>query len=118
MWRAVIHDFSKLSKHERRLFAEVTPKLRGMTYGSEEYRATLRQIKPAITHHNKCNRHHPEHFENGIRGMNLVDLCEMFFDWWSATKRHDDGNIKRSVEKCQERFGYSDDMKDVLGNST
>jgi hypothetical protein len=63
------------------------------------------------------NRHHPEHFENGIRGMNLIDLIEMFCDWYAATQRHNDGDIIMSIEINQKRFEYSDDIKAILKNT-
>jgi len=40
----------------------MTPKLAGSTYGSEEYKAFLGQMKPALDHHYAVNDHHPEHF--------------------------------------------------------
>jgi hypothetical protein len=60
--RALAHDSSKLKTPEKEAFDEVTPLLRGTTYGSEEYKANLRRIKPAIDHHQKNNSHHPEFF--------------------------------------------------------
>jgi len=112
-----LHDKSKLHEPELSIFNEFTPKLKGSTYGSDEYKSFLKEMKVALDHHYQTNRHHPEHFENGIRGMNLVDLSEMFCDWMAATKRHADGDIMRSIEINQERFGYSDDIKEVLKNT-
>lgn len=111
------HDESKLHEPEISIFNEYTPKLKGSTYGSDEYKSFLKEMKVALDHHYQANRHHPEHFENGIRGMNLIDLLEMFCDWMAATKRHDDGDIIKSIEINQERFGYSDDIKEVLKNT-
>jgi hypothetical protein len=71
------HDASKLKDPEREAFAVQTPKLKGLTYGSDEYKAILREIKPAIDHHYAVNRHHPEHFPEGIEEMTLLDLIEM-----------------------------------------
>jgi len=45
-------------------------------------------MKPAIEHHYKNNRHHPEHFNNGIDEMNLVDLIELLCDWKAASERN------------------------------
>lgn len=71
----------------------------------------------ALEHHYKNNRHHPEHFKNGIEGMTLVDLCEMISDWKAATLRHDDGDILKSIEMNQQRFGYTDELKQILINT-
>ena len=48
MIRAVNHDASKFSAEEFETFARVTPRLRGMTYGSEEYQASLDELGPAL----------------------------------------------------------------------
>ena len=32
-----------------------------LTYGSDEYKACLTEMKPALDHHYAANRHHPEH---------------------------------------------------------
>lgn len=116
--RACEHDASKLEEPEKSAFDEVTPLLRGLTYGSEEYRDCTKMLGDALAHHYKHNRHHPEHFpEDLIRGMNLVDLVEMLCDWKASTLRHADGDIRRSIEINQERFGYSDELKQIFLNT-
>ena len=115
--RVLKHDQSKLESPEKEIFDEFTPKLRDTTYGSDEYKQYLSEMKVALDHHYKMNRHHPEHFEHGIRGMTLVDLVEMFCDWRAATKRHADGDIFKSIELNQKRFNYSDDIKAILQNT-
>jgi hypothetical protein len=111
------HDQSKLASPEVEVFDEFTPKLAGMTYGSDEYRACLAAMRPALDHHNAHNSHHPEHYPDGIRGMSLLDLAEMICDWAAASQRHRDGSILRSIEIGQERFGYSDELKQVFINT-
>lgn len=116
--RMMRHDLSKLESPEKEIFDEFTPQLAGMTYGSDEYKASLAKMRPAIEHHNANNRHHPEHFgEQGMRGMNLIDVVEMLCDWKAATLRHNDGDIVRSIEINQQRFGYSDDLKQIMLNT-
>lgn len=115
--RAIVHDRTKLEDPEHAHFEEAIPKFQGLTYGSDAYREVARSIRPAIEHHNRSNSHHPEHYANGIRGFDLFDLVEMYCDWKAATKRQDDGDIRRSIEICQERFGFSDDLRDVLMNT-
>jgi hypothetical protein len=116
--RGDTHDESKLHEPELEAFALVTPKLATTTYGSEEYKANLRSIKPAVDHHQQTNRHHPEfHGDLGMRGMNLVDLVEMICDWKAASMRHNDGDCRKSIELNQKRFGYSDDLKAILLNT-
>lgn len=116
--RAEVHDRSKLLPPEKDAFDAVTPQLRGLTYGSEEYRASLRQIKPAIEHHYKCNQHHPEFYgEQGLSGMSLIDLIEMLCDWKAATLRHEDGDIRKSLEHNKGRFGMSEQLERILRNT-
>ena len=115
--RARDHDASKLEAPEKEYFDRFTPMLRGLTYGSPQYRETLDAMRPAIDHHQKSNRHHPEFHAAGISGMNLVDLLEMICDWLAATKRHDDGDIRKSIEINAKRFGYSDELRAILGNT-
>ena len=115
--RALAHDKSKLILPERRGFDEFTPKLKGSTYGSEEYKEFLAALKPVLDHHYAENRHHPEHHKDGIRDMTLVDLVEMFCDWRAATLRHADGDIRKSIEINKGRFGYSEELASIFQNT-
>ncbi len=111
------HDQSKLQPPEVDVFEEFTPKLRGCTYGTDEYFGYLKAMKPAIDHHVQHNSHHPEYHPKGINGMNLFDLIEMLLDWKAAGLRHNDGDIYQSIELNQKRFGYSDELKELFINT-
>jgi len=115
--RACTHDRSKLTYPEREIFVEYTPKLKGVTYGSDKYKMYLAEMKRALDHHYLVNAHHPEHCENGIAGMTLVDLLEMLCDWVAATKRHADGSLVKSLEHNAERFSISPDLQQILINT-
>jgi len=115
--RARRHDASKLGDEERPLFAASTQKLRGLTYGSEEYTAALKLLGPALTHHYSVNRHHPEHFPEGVDGMNLVDIVELLCDFAAAVERHEDGDLMKSIEINKERFGFSDQLTQIFRNT-
>lgn len=115
--RSILHDQSKLEPPEVEIFEEYTPKLRGVTYGSDKYRQMMKEMKVAVDHHQRHNRHHPEYFKNGITDMHLIDLLEMICDWKAAGLRHDDGDLIKSIEINQERFGYSDELKTILINT-
>ena len=124
--RALNHDKSKLESPEREIFDEYTPKLKDTTYGSDEYNEYLKSMSVALDHHYANNRHHPEHFTplvahlnviNETFAMNLIDVIEMLCDWKAATMRHADGDIKKSIEINQKRFGYSDELKAILLNT-
>lgn len=115
--RAQGHDASKLVDPERETFDEYTPKLKHSTFGSDEYKSFLVGMGEGLQHHYAHNRHHPEHHAEGIDGMSLLDLVEMICDWLAATQRHADGDIRRSIDINQERFGYDDQVKRILHNT-
>lgn len=102
--RASAHDLSKLSGIEKEIFDEWTPRLASVDYGTPEYYEMLKELKPALDHHYANNDHHPQYFEDGIEGMNLMQVVEMFCDWYAATKRHDNGDIRKSIVHNEKRF--------------
>lgn len=115
--RGVQHDKFKLESPEVEIFTEVTPKLKNLAYGSEEYKQSLAEIKPALEHHYANSRHHPEHFDKGINDMNLIDILEMICDWKASSLRHNDGNILKSIDINAKRFGYDDQLKQIFINT-
>lgn len=115
--RANEHDESKLVEPEKPIFDEYTPKLKDSTYGSDEYKRFLDEMKVALDHHYSRSRHHPEHFANGVNDMTLVDLVEMLCDWKAATERHANGNIKTSIEQNTKRFGLSGQLARIFENT-
>lgn len=117
MIRAIKHDRSKLFSPEKEHFDEFTPKLASCTYDSDEYKGFLKGLKVALDHHYANNSHHPEHYKNGMNGFDLFDLVEMFFDWTAATERQNDGNIYKSIEINQKRFGYPDMIANIFKNT-
>jgi hypothetical protein len=115
--RSLTHDKTKLEDPEASTFTEYTAKLAGMTYGSDEYKQCLVEMKPALDHHYQHNNHHPEHYENGVNGMDLVDLLEMIADWKAASMRHTYGDVRKSIEINSKRFGMSDQLAQILLNT-
>lgn len=115
--RADVHDASKLVEPELAIFDEFTPKLRDSPFGTPGYDANLKAMGAGLAHHYAANRHHPEHFPDGIHGMSLLDLIEMLADWAAAVQRHPDGDLAFSIEMNQERFGYGAEIKALLLNT-
>lgn len=115
--RARYHDASKLAEPEKSIFDKMTPKLAGSTYGSDEYKSYLAEMKVALDHHYKNNSHHPEHYQSGIAGMDLLDLIEMYCDWKAAGERHKDGNILKSIEINSTRFQMSEQLVSIFRNT-
>lgn len=109
------HDASKLEKPEKDYLEKMTHKLNNTTYGTDEY---FNNLKKSFTdEHYKKNSHHPEYFENGINGMTLVDLMEMFADWCAALKRHSDGSFEQSMSVNKKRFKMSPQLVALFNNT-
>jgi len=116
--RANEHDSTKLESPEREKFEANTEKLNAMTFGTPEYeQQKVEALGDALAHHYARNRHHPEHFENGIDDMNLIDLVEFLADCKAASERHNDGNIMKSIEELAEKKGISAQLKKILKNT-
>lgn len=115
--RGAHHDISKMRNPELKIFNEFTPKLKETTYGTKKYKKYLKEMGPALEHHYAHNRHHPEHFENGVNDMTLVDITEMLCDWKAASERHADGNILKSIMHNMERFGIDKQLTQIFINT-
>lgn len=115
--RAQYHDESKLKEPEKTLLDKYTPELAALTYGSDEYKSMLEKLKPALDHHYEANQHHPEHWKNGIEGMDLLDIIEMFCNWKAATLRHNDGDLKKSIDHNSERFNIPPTLAKIFHNT-
>ena len=115
--RGDAHDRTKLESPEKEIFDAVTPKLKTLTYGSDQYKAALAEMGDALSHHYAHNSHHPEYYPNGVDDMTLLDVVEMLCDWKAASERHSDGNMLKSLEINRERFRISDQLHKVLVNT-
>jgi hypothetical protein len=116
--RAKVHDQSKLQSPEKEAFDVLTPKLKDLTYGSDEYRAALREMKPAIRHHYEANSHHPEHYQEGVLGMSLMDVIEMLADWAAAGQRQQPPNsINSAIAHNAQRFDIPPYVVQILYNT-
>ncbi len=115
--RKVNHDKTKLEYPEKQSFDNSNYKLNQISYGSEDYLKSLFELRQALTHHYRYNRHHPEHFGNGIYGMNIMDLLEMICDWKASSQRQNDGDIFDGIEKQKQRFNYDNKMVKILSNT-
>ena len=112
------HDASKLVSPEKDGFDKYTPMLAKMQYGSDEYKKCLNELQhPYLDHHYANNSHHPEHFKDGVNGMNLFDFIEMFCDWQAAVKRNLNGDIHKSIEINTKRFKLEPIVAQVLENT-
>ena len=117
LWRAVDHDHSKLIEPEKTGYDQLIVDLKDVVYGTDEYKAALAAAKPVIDHHYQVNTHHPEHYENGISGMSLLDIVEMLCDWKAASERTKQGSIVQSLVHNKQRFGIGDQLASIIENT-
>jgi len=116
--RSIRHDLSKTREPELAVYDDVVPRLRATPYGSPEHRALVDAMGEGLRHHHANNRHHPEHFADGVNGMTLVDLVEMLADWKAATERTSPpGDLADSLPVNGERFGIAPQLMDILENT-
>ena len=111
------HDASKLESPEIQLFAQHTDNLANIEYGSDEYKAELEVLKPALDHHYAVNSHHPQHWPHGIQDMSLFDIVQMLCDWKASSERQKSGNILKSIEINAQRFHIDNQLKQILINT-
>ena len=67
----------------------------------------------AIMHHHTHNSHHPEHYPNGIYGMDELDICEMVCDCTARAQEFGE-DVRRwffDEDKAPKRYGYLNDNK-------
>ena len=104
--RAIRHDQSKFEPIEAGPLQEMQEMIERdghAPYGSEEYKRRTAILAPMLQHHYARNPHHPEHFQNGIAGMSLIDVVEMLCDWKAASERGQESaiNLSYSIQKYQ-----------------
>jgi hypothetical protein len=114
--RATVHDNSKFSPEEFEAYEQAFPNLQKYTYGTEEFKAEIAKIQPAIEHHYKANDHHPEHHKYGIPEMDLVQIIEMICDWLAASERSQ-ADINQGLQINISRFGIDGQLAQILRNT-
>jgi len=116
--RALHHDDSKWSEQERPLYEKSDEAVN--FYGKEikSYEELLKItnpiVAPAIEHHFKVSRHHPEHYKYGINDMNLIDIIEMVCDWHSSAKTR---GLPLDCKFNYERFGIDKQLQSIIENT-
>lgn len=93
LWiRAKMHDQSKLQEPEKSAFDRMAQKAATTVYGSDEYKAAIAELGPALAHHYEVNAHHPEHWSAPEGGeidelrayIGSLDLLDPARRWLSA----------------------------------
>jgi hypothetical protein len=116
--RSLRHDLSKTVPPELDTYNEFVPRLRATRYGTSEQQALVAAMGEGLRHHFAHNRHHPEHFTNGVNDMTLIDLLEMFVDWRAAAERNPrDDDFGRGLELNLRRYAIAPQLGDILTNT-
>lgn len=116
--RACFHDESKFSEVEIEPLARMQMLIdrEGQApYGSQEYKRRTAMLGPMLEHHYENNSHHPEHYPEGVDGMDLLDVVEMFFDWKAASERGEESAM--NLTAACERFRVSPQLQRIFENT-
>lgn len=116
--RGSAHDASKFSPEEKGPLDEMAALIERegqAPFRSEEYKRRTALLGPMLAHHYANNSHHPEHYQNGVAGMDLADLVEMFFDWKAASERGEESAMNLTVA-C-ERFKIDPMLVSIFRNT-
>lgn len=116
--RAKHHDESKFEPvelHPLEQMQALVDREGQAPFGSEEYERRKAFLAPMLEHHYANNSHHPEHHVDGVDGMNLADLVEMFFDWKAASERGEEDamNLSYAVKK----YNLSPQLESIFRNT-
>lgn len=115
--RMIFHDVSKMRPKEICGFMKIIGDLQGLEYGSDEYNENLKKLNGALRAHYEKNKHHPEHFKDGVYDMELLDLVEMICDWKAASRRCKNSDVKENVNINKDRFKLEGQLTCVIRNS-
>lgn len=111
------HDDDKLEGETLTSFYEISGKFKSAKFGSPEYERTLLDLKPTLDKHYSINDHHPQHYENGIDGMNFLSMIEMIVDWKSASSAYGDTEFEESMKINKHRFDIDEQLFSVMMNT-
>ena len=112
-----VHDNSKYMSPERECYDKYIPMLRETKYGTAEYYEVRKKMaEEGLNYHYSANRHHPEHFANGIEGMDLFDFLEHVIDCYAASMVSDI-SYKDGIDSNANRFGYPPELVSILKNT-
>ena len=105
--RANEHDQSKYREDEFSGFVQINKIAREYPYGSDEYKASLKEVDAVDLHYSR-NDHHPEHFSGNVLDMNFFQLVEMVCDWKAASESYGQTSFGESLRIQKERFKLDD----------
>lgn len=116
--RGNVHDQSKFLPVELgplQAMQDVIDKEGQAPFGSDEYKRRTDMLGPMIDHHRANNSHHPEYYDDGVAGMDLFDVVEMFFDWKAASERGEESAMNLSF--AMEKYGVHEPLASIFCNT-
>jgi Family of unknown function (DUF5662) len=117
--RGEVHDASKFDPIEKGPLDEMQALIESeghVPYGSDAFDRRSALLGPMLEHHYALNSHHPEHYgADGVGGMDLFDLVEMFADWKAASERGQESTINLSYSI--ERYEIAPQLASILRNT-
>ena len=117
--RAGAHDRSKFEDVELGPLADmikVEEREGKVEFGTPEYAARTAMLDGMWRNHVAHNDHHPEHFDDGITGMNLLQIVEMLCDWQAASAQRDPSKTM-NITFCVEKYGIPPMLEQILRNT-
>lgn len=84
-------------------------------FGTPEYKRRTDLLGEMIAHHRANNSHHPEYYPNGVEGMDLFDVIEMFFDWKAASERGED--VCMRLGPACDKYGITGPLRGIIYNT-
>lgn len=117
--RASMHDESKFSPEEApylQQIGELTQREGRADFGTPLYEERKKILAPMIAHHHAHNDHHVEHYPNGIAGMTLFALVEMYCDQVAAALDRNAHGLY-DVSANADRYGMSEQLVSIFRNT-
>ena len=114
--RGRTHDNSALGSPEIEVYHRFFSEYRKYKIGDPRKDEVFAQMAEAIGHHFQYNDHHPEHFENGINDMDLIQLMQFTADImsWSEQEQVD---IFEILPMIRDKCGMVDQVYNLICNT-
>ncbi|MER9768982.1 DUF5662 family protein [Mesorhizobium sp. M0189] len=117
-WRASVHDASKFTPVEKGPLDALKAIIEAdgpAPHGTDEARRRTAMLSEMLVHHYANNDHHIEHYgDEGIAGMSLLSLTEMFCDWRAANLDRDAGE---PMNLSYEKYKIEPSLAQILRNT-
>jgi len=115
-YRAFTHDNTKIEKPDQKHLLDLLGPRNNTNpdYGTHEYYA---RIGDFCRSHHANSTHHPEHFENGVSGMTLIDFIEHLCDTNGARIRYGNGDIVDNIANQAKKYKYTQNFFNLCTNT-